>query len=189
MPYITDKFTVYPCGTTVTILSMSVRLTDGYTGGEPVGHLKVMADDNGKAVKNLSGYYCFTGLPSGTHIVNIESDLYFTEDITIDISALNPKNPVVEIKMRPRPSYPFPGHATLVRGLVLNTQPVVNAKVEVTGKTIKTITDERGEFVLYFKGIKQEDITLEIKKDLNTKTINTIINEGETSFIGVIHFP
>lgn len=189
MPYITDKFTVYPCGATITILSMAIRLTDEYTGGEPIGRLRVTADNSETAVKNLSGYYCFTGLSVGIHKVTIESDWYFTSEKDVDISALDPKNPVVEIEIRPKPSYPFPGHATLVRGLISNTQPVVNAEIEAAGKTTKTVTDEKGEFVLYFKGIKQENITVEIKKDMNTKAINTIIKEGETSFIGVVHFP
>jgi len=67
--------------------------------------------------------------------------------------------------------------------------PVVNADVEVIGKAIKTITDERGEFVLYFKGIKTEVITIEIKKGVDTKTVPATIEEGKTISKRVISFP
>ncbi len=96
---------------------------------------------------------------------------------------------VVEIALKPKPSYRFPSSATLARGLVSNTGPVVNADVTVVAKTIETLTDEKGEFVLYFKGIKQEVITVEIKKGGNTKSVNTTVEEGKTKSLGIISFP
>jgi HSP20 family molecular chaperone IbpA len=72
--------------------------------------------------------------------------------------------------------------------LVSNTAPVVNADVKVVGKDIETKTDEKGEFVLYFKGIKKEDIKIEIKKDGETKKISATIEEGKTKSLGRISF-
>lgn len=105
-------------------------------------------------------------------------------------STIRALNYLLEIVLKPKPSYLFPVRATLVRGVVMGTvEPVVNADIGVLGKTIKTITDERGEFILYFKGIKKEDITIEIKKNGDTKNVNATIEEGKTASLGIITFP
>lgn len=192
-PYVTDKFTAYLGDVISTNLSFAVRLTDEYTQRKPVGDINVMIKQGDiQAIKNLSGYYLFTDLIPGNYDVVITSDFYFheeTQKTREDISSLDPKEPVVEIVLKPKPAYPFPANATLVRGVVKNTGPLVNAQVSVTGKPIETITDERGEFVLYFKGIKEEDITIEIKKHGNTTTVSATIEEGKTTSMGLITFP
>ena len=55
-----------------------------------------------------------------------------------------------EIHLKPKPSYPFPENATLVRGMVFGTDnlPAKKAKVKVDLK--ETRTNENGDFVLYF---------------------------------------
>lgn len=188
-PYVTDKFTAYPGDTIITNLSMAVWLTDDFTGREPVGNIKVIIKEgNIKAGSNLSGYHIFTDLAAGNYTVRTESDLYFSEDVTVDTAALPPKNPVVEIALKPKPSYPFPDWATLVRGLVSNTGSVADAEISVTGRPVKSKSDEKGEFVLYFKGVKKEGITVEIKKGGTTKTVNVTIEEGKTISAGIIKF-
>ena len=107
------------------------------------------------------------------------------------------KHNILEILLKPRPSYPFAGNAILVRGSVSNTEPSADYSINVVDENITTRTDERGEFVLFFKGIeqneeneeeKEKDITIEIKKNGSTKTINTAIEEGKTTYLGVISF-
>jgi hypothetical protein len=73
--------------------------------------------------------------------------------------------------------------------MVSNGSPIAGADVSVTGKTITTNTDERGEFVLHFRGIKTETITVVIQKGGDTKSIGATIEEGKTVTTGVIHFP
>ena len=190
MPYVTDKFIAYLGDVITTNLSLAVWLTDENTGKKPMGRIKVTLEEGEiKAFKNLSGYHCFTDLSHKDYNLNIESDFYFPADKKIVIPLPDPKKPVDDTILKPNPVYPFPISATLVRGLVSNTGPVVNALVSVVGKTIETITDERGEFVLYFKGIKKEDITIEIRKDGDTKAVNTTIEEGKTISLGIIVFP
>ena len=190
MPYVTDKFIAYLGDVITTNLSLAVWLTDENTGKKPMGRVKVTLEEGEiKAFKNLSGYHCFTDLSHKDYNLNIESDFYFPADKKIVIPLPDPKKPVDDTILKPNPVYPFPISATLVRGLVSNTGPVVNALVSVVGKTIETITDERGEFVLYFKGIKKEDITIEIRKDGDTKAVNTTIEEGKTISLGIIIFP
>lgn len=189
-PYVTGKFRAYEGDKITTTLSLAVRLTDDYTQKEPVGNIKVMIKEGEiTPVKNLSGYYLFNDMTAGNYSVVIESDFYFPEETAVNIPHPVPKNPVVEIALKPKPAYPFPGNATLVRGLVSDGNPVVNAEVTVVGKTIETLTDEKGEFTLHFKGIKQENITIEIKKGGSTKAVNTAVEEGKTVSLGTVSFP
>ena len=180
LPYVTDQFTAYPGDVASTHLSLAVQLTDDYTKKEPMGNIQVkIKEGNINAFKNLSGYYLFTDLAAGNYNLAVESDFYFPEEKAVTIPHPDPKNPVVLIVIKPRPLYPFPNSATVVRGLVSNANPVVDAEVSVIGKTLKTKTDERGEFALYFRGIKKEDMAIEIKLNGNTKTVNTTIEGRE----------
>lgn len=190
VPYVTNKFTAYPGDVKITNLSLAVWLVDDFTKDKPVDSVKVIIKEGEiKTIKNLSGYYLFNDLSPGNYTVRVESDFYFPVEESVNISHHTSKNPVIEITLKSKPCYLFPSNATLVRGKVSNSGPIADAEVTVIGKTIKTITDERGEFVLYFKGIKTEGITIEIKKDGNTKSANTTIEEGRTISMGVIPFP
>lgn len=164
-------------------------MIDDYTKDKPIGQVKVRIKEGGiKAKKNLSGYYIFNDLLSGTYNVIVESDFYFAEERVIDISQLDPKNPVDEIVLKPRPSYPFPGNATIIRGLVTDNGPVLSAALKVEGMPLETRTDENGEFALYFTGNVDGNITFEIKMYGYTKFIDTIIREQETRSLGIIPF-
>jgi hypothetical protein len=259
-PYKTAKFTAYEGDKRITNLSQALSLVDDYTKEEPIGYIKVgMKEDNIEAFRNPSGYYIFTDLGSGIFTLNIESDIYFPIESTIDTTRINitrindvtlefdSSGPVKddtstilkdaskleigdniefynssgdieqrkitqiensktifwieklkkdyngkvsrarllkylidEILMIPLPSYPFPGHATLVRGFICDSgnNPINGAIVQVKG-LVETKTDKNGEFVLYFKkpngpieieinGVAQPDkVILE-----NLKTVN-----------------
>lgn len=96
----------------------------------------------------------------------------------------------VKITLKPRPSYPFPGNATLLRGVISNNDHVPDAVVNVEGMYIRTKTDEKGEFVLYFKKIEDNSlISIEIIKNKKTKPIHAIlIKAGNTLSLGKILF-
>ena len=138
--YITDRFTAYLADDITTDLSIAVWLTDDYTQTRPLGNIRVRMSDGNVAFKNLSGYYCFTGLLHGNYKLIVEADRYYSPaESTVNIPVADLKKSL-EIILKPRPSYPFGSSATLVRGVV--SGPSVNASVKVTGKTIETITDE-----------------------------------------------
>jgi hypothetical protein len=170
-------------------------------------------------VKNNSGFYCvvlFEADPGktydGTYTVVIDadenlSDRYLKEELGIvikdgkidkiiqdnqDQPAPNPKAPVVEVILKPKPAYPFPENTTLVRGIATfpagtgsNTKdtPVVDALVTTTfqqlqfdsgeqdykpkPKTIATKTDRNGEFVMFFKKVAQKTQQIEVKAQKN----------------------
>ncbi len=189
-PYVTDEYTAYEGEVITTTLSFAVSLIDDYTKdtkGKPIGRIKVTIKETGKkAIENLSGYYCFTNLMEGIYIVSIDSDLYFPEEREIHVPYLSAsKDLVLEIVLKPKPEYPFPANATLVRGKIeLNSEkpvskkPVAGIRVGVEEKNVENITDSRGEFVLYFTDLKKiETLTLMVN-DVIKDPIE--VKEGET---------
>lgn len=191
-PYITDKFTAYEGDFFITRLSLAVRLKDDYTEEKPAGHIKVAdIEENIKAVKNRSGYYIFTDLAGGNHKISIISGIYFSQELTVNTSLLNPKDPVIDIILKPVPCYPFPSNATLIRGVISNPDPnmINKLKIKAIEPKLETTTDENGEFVLYFKNMKNKKITVEIRKNNLSKSVNTNLEEGKTRSLGNIIFP
>jgi hypothetical protein len=67
---------------------------------------------------------------------------------------------VVNITLKPKPSYPFPPGATLIRGKVYDSpgEAASGAKVRVRGKDVESKTTEEGEFVLYFGPLTEDEI-------------------------------
>lgn len=144
-----------------TTLSLAVSLQDDYTGNQPIGRVKVFLEGRDlKSVKNPSGYYLFLDLTGSEYQVRVETDYYFSEKTTVKLPELDPLNPVIRVKLKPKPSYPFSPGTTLIRGAVYGSDqnPAPGAKVKVPGGNVKNITTEKGEFVLYFKGLSEEDI-------------------------------
>lgn len=150
-----------------TTLSVAVSLQDDYTENQPIGGVKVfLAGQELKSVKNPSGYYLFLDLAGSEYQVRVETDYYFSQKTTVKLTDLDPLNPVVRFKLKPKPSYPFSPGTTLIRGMVHSSDGnmIPGAKVEVPGKNVSNITTEKGEFVLYFKGLTEEDIVKEGNK-------------------------
>lgn len=181
-----------------------------YTVGPAAGATSTKLKDVSKLQREDIVEFRKIGIKERRVITNIKittKEIFWTDGLkydfnTSDSAVVALKNPVVEFTLKPEPCYPFPGNATLIRGLVTwaagtkRGLPVDNANVKVVGKNIGTITDKNGEFVLFFKGIKKEDIAIEIRKDSAVKTINTTskgenitIEEGKTRSVGVIVFP
>ncbi|MCE8425229.1 MAG: hypothetical protein J5U17_05570 [Candidatus Methanoperedens sp.] len=90
-----------------------------------------------------------------TDIVNNKT-IIWTEGLKYDFSAKGSSLRVLnyildEINLKPKPSYPFPDNATLVRGMVFGPDNLPAEKAGVKVKDLKeTKTNENGEFVLYF---------------------------------------
>lgn len=190
-------------------LSFAVWLLDDYTQKKALGEVWVsLKRKNGKgedgkeedgkegdceyirAVKNPSGYYTYSELPPSTYILSVESELYFFEEREFNPESFSDsKEPVIEIVLRPKPSYPFPARATLVRGMLAPGGSLpANVKIKVRGRDTQTIPDESGEFVLYFKEIVKsgEEITVEVEYGRKKKTIKSTLEEGRSVYIGVV---
>lgn len=193
-PYETDQYVAYLDLVVTAKLSFAVKLTDDLTKTETIGSIKVkVKETDKKAMKNTSGYYVFTDLKPREYTVSIEPDLYFSQEITVDISSFpDQKNPISEIILIPRPVYPFSQNATLIRGVVRDAAkaPVKGAQLRVIGRDMETISDENGSFVFYLSGIEnEEEVIIESKKNGNTRTINIAAKEFQTVSAGVISLP
>ena len=193
-PYETDQYIAYLDLAITTKLSFAVKLMDDFTKNETIGSIRVKIKEmDKKAIKNPSGYYLFTDLKDGTYTVRVDSDLYFSEEKTVDISSFpDQKNPISEIILIPRPVYPFSQNATLIRGVVRDAAkaPVKGAQLRVIGRDMETISDENGSFVFYLSGIEnEEEVIIESKKNGNTRTINIAAKEFQTVSAGVISLP
>jgi hypothetical protein len=190
-----------------TKLSLAIFLIDDYTKEQPVGPINIfLRDREYKAAKNPSGYYLFLDLPEQAYTIQVQSDFYFAESMYVQLSSLTQNNPTKEIVLKPKPAYPFPNGATLVRGMVLDQteNPIPNATVEVKEKNLKTLTSEKGEYVIYFPALKANDIIKEKEKrfvktqngksirveattpnDSNGKTLDSV-EEGTTAKVPTI---
>ncbi|HII02534.1 TPA: hypothetical protein HA351_13095 [Methanosarcinaceae archaeon] len=180
-------------------LSFAVWPVDDYTQKGALGKIRVrLKEGNIKAVKNLSGYQTFSGLPDDTYTLSVEPELYFPEERKVDTSTYSgSKEPVIEIPLKPRPLYPFPDRATLLRGMLaaenglpagITIKATAKEPSKVTEMEVRGIPDEKGEFVLYFRGpVKgKTEVTLEIKGEGVEKTLQAVVEEGHNTFVGVI---
>ena len=115
--------------------------------------------------------------------------------------------PLEIVRLIPTPAYPFPSTATLVRGKVLQGGNVVAAAVvrtdydeinpldstQTVSVQVETFTDRGGEFVLFFKRLKDKSqpITLQVVKNGPPFPVNPpiTITEGTTKNLGNINLP
>lgn len=188
-------------------LSLAVNLIDVLTNGRTIDNVEVsLKGKKIEPVKNPSGYYIFLDIPQDSYTVHVKGgEYYFDEEKDVKLSDQN-KNPIVNIILNPDPAYPFSPSATLIRGYLQTSKGIgiPEASLKVKGKDIETKTTEKGEFVIYFKDLKKDDVTiidgkrlvkikeknpvLEIKHpDYKKKTKSLEIEEGKTTSISVIY--
>jgi hypothetical protein len=162
-------------------LSFAVLLVDDFTGANVTTAITVsLKEPYREGILNNSGYYLFLDLDNSakyTIVVELDLNLYAVSEKTIDLAILRQdpnfqKNPVVSINLLPNTSYPFPLQTTLVRGIIQATvptspgggnekQPVAGAQVKIVERNLTYLTDERGDYIFYFKDILAEDIVEE----------------------------
>lgn len=148
----------------VTRVSFALNLIDSFSLKRPIGDLELsIKGSEPKIVKNPSGFYLFLNMPHNSYHVTVKSQFYFDKEVLVEMSALDPKNPVKNVTLNPLPSYPFPPGTTLIRGMVYDGggNPASGAEVKIAVKSMNAKTTEKGEFVFYFKNLTQNDIKKE----------------------------
>ncbi len=119
-----------------------------------------------------------------TDIDNAEKTISWEGELKYDYSTEGSSIRVLDylvdnIILKPKTSYPFPGDTTLLRGRVLSDEkPVVGADIIVLSQNVENKTDERGEFILFFKSFKADKDELK-KGKITIKKGNIIIKIGE----------
>ncbi len=145
-------------------VSFAVRLRDDFSGQSYLEDAaRVFIKENGKAaLQNPSRYQVFMGITETNVTIRVENKYYFPEEASVDISTLDPRNPVTAVTMKPNCLYPFPPASTLARGAILDTgnNPVEGAQVSVAGSTVTNASEVDGRFVLYWGPLEENDISV-----------------------------
>lgn len=145
-------------------LSLAVYLRDRFSRGEPVGNAEVQIPELKKrSILNPSAYHLFFNLPAGDYHLQVKSDNYFDRAVgPVSIGQQGLDEPVV-IDLLPQPHYSFPPGETLVRGMLRdpNQNPISNACLSWKGKEVEGLTTNKGEFVIFFLSLTEEDIILD----------------------------
>lgn len=188
----------------VSNLSFAVLPVDDFTGEQPIGSIRVSTKDpDRQGILNKSGYYLFLDLDNtAKYKVDISSDsgLYAMSETIIDLAKLREdpnfvKNPEVVIKLLPKPSYPFPLRASLIRGIVQGTSqntinvktPLMGAEVKIVERNLTYLTSQRGEYIFYFTNLRTGDIIEEgtkrfIKMGTSSQFTLRVDNPGYSTY-------
>ena len=125
----------------------------------------------------------------------------------ITLPMQDPQAPVEHIYLSPKTAYPFPANTTLLRGKVIyngsNTrQGAVNALISciysqvdpedidsTVDQQIETLSDNNGEYVLYFKNLprKKQQVVITVSTSSESKRIPAEIVENATTKARVVH--
>ena len=113
--------------------SLVIILIDDYTAMPVRGTPVVVSIEElfQKPIKKNNSCYVFTNIElTNCHVV-IKSNIFFEERIEVDLTKLDPLDPVVYVRLKPLPYYPYNRGDTLVRMMVKDKKnnKVVGAKV------------------------------------------------------------
>lgn len=155
-----------------TIVSFVVCVVDDYSG-ERVrnGNLLVtLAEYRKRPIRKKEGVFVFVDLDKMPYTLKVESDMYFTQTIQVDPDQLDRLNPVIYVRMKPLPSYPFNKAATLLRGRLIDKQERILREAAIRA-VVKTRECAKGR-------ILQEDVP-KGSRVLTLARLNGKITEGE----------
>jgi hypothetical protein len=159
-------------------LTLAALPIDDLTGKMPLGKLRVIVKELGyDGILNKSGYYIFLDsndklLDINTLTVESKEKYYREASVLVSKDSLE-NNLVVRVDLFPSASYPFASNETLVRGTIVTittidgkqvSRPVPRAKVEIQARNLTYMTGDNGDFVFYFKGLREEDVVDEDHK-------------------------
>ncbi len=165
-----------------------VQLIDDYTGTKVIGDIQVAFSGPKRPVRSLEGDYCFFTVQDGQYEITIDSEWYFSKTFVVDTASINDESFKKEVRLIPRPCYPFPHYATLLRGTLRGDTPFEEAELEVTspdlpGFFFSTWTDTGGDFVLYIQSpeirkinivFKHKQYTVAQRQNVQVRTFQTV---------------
>jgi hypothetical protein len=193
---------------------------DVVTGARVIAPLEVrLRDVTAAPIVGRSGVYCFTDLdlPAGAYTVSIRarggSGQYFEaqQDFVlaeVPVAAQPLNRNLVSIDLLPRPAYPFANGTTLARGRLVTASDgtaIGGADVVLildgTDEGLRGRTDERGEFVVFFRPLEPgdnaapgpADLPFQLRFEIDGQPPHLIaeetVQEGATISLDDIEFP
>lgn len=228
-PFVTPRFTAHEGDSWPRRLSLAVRVDDAFTRRMAVAPLRVYLKELRflPTLRSLGGLFCFEGrrpgegLPAGNYTLVVEpdrttADFFFLQpeaggqwsesfERAVALPVAGAQAPLVVVTLAPRPSYPFPAGATLVRGKVTQGgQGAAGAVVRCTydrvdpadtsrteAVTAETLADRAGEYVLFFISLPDptQEVTVIAEKGGQSVQQTVDITEGATLLAGTLVLP
>ncbi|MTV50349.1 hypothetical protein GJ688_15370 [Heliobacillus mobilis] len=129
-------------------VSLVIQFIDDFTAESPLDdHIHVsIAGISACPIRKPGGTFVFTKLPEKSFDVVVRSDFYLSCSFPVELSQLDPKNPVIIVKLIPAPAYPFPSGSTVVRTRVQDHKGIALSNVSVQG-TILSVNCARARLV------------------------------------------
>jgi hypothetical protein len=113
--------------------SLVILVIDDYTNRiVSDADIQVLVEDALKPVRKSEGYYVFLNLTQTKVKLLVISDRYSPEKRSIDLSSLNPTEPIVKIRVKPSRNYNLPSGTTCLQGVA---EPF--SEVRVIGDSIQ----------------------------------------------------
>ena len=114
-------------------VSLVLMFIDDYTSMPVKGSniVPTLAEVIKKPIKKNDGCFVFTDICGEFFNLNIKSSHYFEENIKLDMKNLDIKEPIVYLRLKPSPNYPFNNEDTIVRLMLSNskTKKISAAKI------------------------------------------------------------
>lgn len=230
-PYVTRYFVDFEEGDSHRHnLSIAIRPIDQFTGERPLtplrGTLKELPAS--RPIRSLSGLLCFEDINPGNYKLLVQNDPEvvdpffvkppqgtWTDTLEIPLTVVANVLLSFDLQLAPRPSYPFPANATLVRGFVTEPTPqgrlgAANAVVQATyeeidpnddtkrvPRTVEALSNREGEYVAFFKRLPklkqgEPDLTAKlvaVKGTKQSQTETVVIKEGTTQKAKALDLP
>jgi len=146
--------------------TFSLRLSDDFSKQRfLVGTTDVFLKESKlKPIENQDKYYVYINQAGTVFTARVENKYYFDKEVNVNISGLDPRNPVVPVVIKPNYLYPYPSAATLIRGKIVDTagKAVEGATASIVNSvTVSNQSDAAGRVVLYFGPLTEETSFLE----------------------------
>lgn len=142
-----------------------LKLMDDYSGKVVKGDMFLFSYDGNRVVPIVKeeGMYVFLEpLPEITNLVIVGTN-YFEKTVTVDKTKLDPKEPVLDVRLFAKPGRPQPYRYELYTGIVEDKKighpaMVCAKKAKPTGLIFKSVRTEDDKTFLSFSGFTQENL-------------------------------
>lgn len=168
-----------------TSLTMAVMLKDDISPDKKViGDVFLKAGEK-TIIRHNTGYFLLMNLPEGKYNLTVGGTFYKQGDIQVDTKSINPKQPLVDLFLNPKATYPFPAGITILKGKIVDTEnkPVPGASIKIKGMTESAISEDDGGFFIVFKAMDgDKNITINITKDkYKSARLTVLLKKGVTT--------
>jgi hypothetical protein len=175
-----------------THLTMAIRLNDELSPeNKVIGDVFLKASGIKDGIKHNTGYFLLTNLSEGKYNITTGGKFYRQEDIIVDTKSINPKQPFIDLLLKPNANYPFPEKITILRGKIVDKEnkPVPEALIKIKDMAESAISEEDGVFFIQFNAIDAEKkiVVNIIKSGYKAKSVTVHLKNDVTTWVDPIN--